>query len=143
MKLKGSVAIVVKQSSLVKGEKRTHIMLKEPTTPFWHVGGNCKRGDIPPEDLNKMLDLDGHQHPLNDLSCYLQPRPGTGSLSRSGRSKTLTPANLEELFSSEISSSPRYSDPAAAFVFSPTHKSIVLNQFQQINCSQSVKTGMV
>ncbi|KAG4386171.1 hypothetical protein GLYMA_12G237300v4 [Glycine max] len=89
--------------------------------------------DMPPDDLNMMSDLDGQQqHPLNDLSCYLQPRPGAGSVSRSGRSKILTPSNLEDLFSAEISSSPRYSDPAAGSVFSPTHKSAVLNQFQQL-----------
>lgn len=114
----------------------------QPNVPALHLPGSNLQSsrlrsslsarDIPPEDLNGMLDLDGHQHPLNDLSCYLQPRPGAGSVSRSGRSKTLTPANLEELFSAEISSSPRYSDPAAASVFSPTHKSAVLNQFQQI-----------
>jgi hypothetical protein len=50
-------------------------------------------------------------------------------MSHPGRPKTLTPSNLEELFSAEISSSPRYSDQGA--VFSPTRNSAVLNQFQQ------------
>lgn len=88
--------------------------------------------DIPPQDLNMLSDFDGQQHLLNDLGCFSQPRPGTVSVNRCGRSKTLTPSNLEELFSNEVSSSPRYSDPAAASVFSPTHKSAVLNQFQQL-----------
>ncbi|KAK7405479.1 hypothetical protein VNO78_06817 [Psophocarpus tetragonolobus] len=114
----------------------------QPNVPALHLPGSNLQSsrlrsslnarDIPPEDLNAMCDFDGQQHRLNDLSCYLQPRPGAGSVSRSGRSKTLTPSNLEELFSAEISSSPRYSDPAAGSVFSPTHKSAVLNQFQQL-----------
>ncbi|KAK7283886.1 hypothetical protein RIF29_13634 [Crotalaria pallida] len=89
--------------------------------------------DIPPEDYNVLSDFDGQQQLLNDLGCFSQLRPpGSVSVSRSGRPKTLTPSNLEELFSAEISSSPRYSDPASASVFSPTHKSAVLNQFQQL-----------
>ncbi|KAI7755916.1 hypothetical protein M8C21_007181 [Ambrosia artemisiifolia] len=44
----------------------------------------------------------------------------------------LAPANLEDLFAAELTSSPRYSDAAASpGVFSPSHKSAVLNQFQQ------------
>ncbi|KAB1224749.1 Zinc finger CCCH domain-containing protein 30 [Morella rubra] len=66
-------------------------------------------------------------------AAWPQPNSWSNTVypNRSGRSKTLTPSNLEELFLSEISSSPRYSDTAAAAVFSPTHKSAVLNQFQQ------------
>jgi hypothetical protein len=52
-------------------------------------------------------------------------------MNRSAGSKTLTPSNLEKLFFAEISLSPRYSDAAASAVFSPTHKSAHLNQFQQ------------
>ncbi|KAL2326452.1 hypothetical protein Fmac_025510 [Flemingia macrophylla] len=114
----------------------------QPNVPALHLPGSNLQSsrlrsslsarDIPPEDFNAMLDLDGQQQPLNDLSCFLQPRPCAGSVSRSGRSKTLTPSNLEDIFSAEVSLSPRYSDPAAASVFSPTHKSAVLNQFQQL-----------
>ncbi|CBI24886.3 unnamed protein product, partial [Vitis vinifera] len=68
--------------------------------------------------------------PLTFLEAtFSPPRTNAASLSRSARSKTLTPSNLEELFSAEISSSPRYSDSSA--VFSPSHKSAILNQFQQ------------
>ncbi|KAF7836045.1 zinc finger CCCH domain-containing protein 30-like [Senna tora] len=114
----------------------------QPNVPALHLPGSNLQSsrlrssfsarDIPPHDLNMMPDFDGQQHLLNDLGCFSQPRPGTVTVNRSGRSKTLTPSNLEELFSNEISSSPRYSDPAAASVFSPTHKSAVLNQFQQL-----------
>ncbi|CAA2964144.1 zinc finger CCCH domain-containing 30-like [Olea europaea subsp. europaea] len=88
--------------------------------------------DILPEDLNVLQDFNAQQHVLNDLACFSQPRPNSGALNRSARSNTLTPSNLEELFSAEISSSPRYSDQAVASgAFSPKHKSAVLNQFQQ------------
>ncbi|XP_040994590.1 zinc finger CCCH domain-containing protein 30-like [Juglans microcarpa x Juglans regia] len=87
--------------------------------------------DIMPDDMNVMLDFDAPQHPLNDLTCFSQSWSNNVSANRPGRSKTLTPSNLEELFSAEISLSPRYSDAAASAVFSPTHKSAVLNQFQQ------------
>ncbi|KAK4253722.1 hypothetical protein QN277_010361 [Acacia crassicarpa] len=114
----------------------------QPNVPALHLPGSNLQSsrlrsslsarDIPPQDLNMLPEFDGQQHLLNDLGCFSQPRSGAVSLSRSGRSKTLTPSNLEELFSNEISSSPRYSDPAAGSVFSPTHKSAVLNQFQQL-----------
>ncbi|XP_058752479.1 zinc finger CCCH domain-containing protein 30-like [Vicia villosa] len=120
----------------------------QPNVPALHLPGSniqtsrlrsslCAR-DMPLEDFNNMMqDFDGQQHILNDMSCFSQPRPGAISVSRSGRSKTLTPSNLEDLFSAEVSSSPRYSDPAAASVFSPTHKSAVFNQFQQLQSSLS------
>ncbi|KAI4333136.1 hypothetical protein L6164_017978 [Bauhinia variegata] len=114
----------------------------QPNVPVLHLPGSSFQSsrlrsslsarDIPPEDLNMLPDFDGQQQLLNDLSCFSQPRPGAASVNRSGRSKTLTPSNLEELFSAEITSSPRYSDPAAASVFSPTHKSAFFNQFQQV-----------
>ncbi|XP_052170852.1 zinc finger CCCH domain-containing protein 30-like [Diospyros lotus] len=87
--------------------------------------------DIPPGDLNVLTDFDAHQQLLSDLSCFSQARSNPASLNRSCLSKTLTPTNLEELFSSEINSSPRFSDQAASGVFSPSHKSAVLGQFQQ------------
>lgn len=62
------------------------------------------------------------QQLLTEFACFSQ--------SRSSRSRTLAPANLEDLFSSELTSSPRYSDGAAGGgggVFSPSHKSTVMN----------------
>ncbi|KAK6140451.1 hypothetical protein DH2020_025803 [Rehmannia glutinosa] len=114
----------------------------QPNVPTLHLPGSNLQSsrlrsslsarDIPPEDLNMLQDYE-KQMVLNDLACFSQPRPNSAMLGSSGRSKTtLTPSNLEELFSAEIASSPRFSDQAAAFgVFSPSHKSAVLNQFQQ------------
>lgn len=77
-------------------------------------------------------DFDAQQqHLLNDLACFAQGRSNSASFNRSCLSKALTPSNLDDLFSAEVNSSPRYSDQAACGVFSPSHKSAVLNQFQQ------------
>lgn len=88
--------------------------------------------DIPAEDFNMLPDFDVQQPQIiSDLSSISQPSLGSNSLNRSGRMKALTPSNLDDLFSAE-SLSPRFSDQAlASAVFSPTHKSAVLNQFQQ------------
>ncbi|KAK7243552.1 hypothetical protein RIF29_38354 [Crotalaria pallida] len=93
--------------------------------------------DLLPEEFDVLPDFDGKQHLLNEFSSFSQPHLGAISLSRSVRSNTLTPSNLDELFSSEISSSPGYSDLAAASVFSPAHKTAVLNQFQQLQSTLS------
>ncbi|KAE8038234.1 hypothetical protein FH972_010765 [Carpinus fangiana] len=123
------------------GISHSSVPWPQPNVPALNLPGNnlqssrlrsslCAR-DIRPEDLNLLSDFDAQQQLLNDLTCFSQSRTNTVSMNRSGRSKTLTPSNLEELFSAEISSSPRYSDAAVSAVFSPTHKSAVLNQFQQ------------
>ncbi|CAN4110375.1 unnamed protein product [Withania somnifera] len=114
----------------------------QPNVPTLHLPGSNLQSsrlrsslsarDIPPEDFNMLQDFDAQQLVLNDMACYSQPRPNSASLNRPGRSKTLTPSNLEELFSAEMNSSPRYADQAAASgVFSPSHKSAYFNQFQQ------------
>ncbi|KAL8098374.1 zinc finger CCCH domain-containing protein 30-like [Apium graveolens] len=114
----------------------------QPNVPTLHLPGSNMQSsrlrsslsarDIPLEDLHLLQDMDAHQLLLNDLACLSQSRPSPVSLNRSGRPKTLTPSNLEELFSAELASSPRYSDQAAsASAFSPSHRSAVFNQFQQ------------
>ncbi|XP_009618285.1 zinc finger CCCH domain-containing protein 30 [Nicotiana tabacum] len=83
--------------------------------------------DIRAEDLN--FDMQQQQQFINEFPCLSQSSVNANSLNRLAHPKTLTPSNLEDLFSAE---SPRYSDQALAqAVFSPTHKSAVLNQFQQ------------
>ncbi|KAK2970615.1 hypothetical protein RJ640_013490 [Escallonia rubra] len=115
----------------------------QPNVPTLHLPGSnfqssrlrssLSARDILPEDLSMLHDFDAQQLLLNDLAFSQSSRPNSLSLNRSGRSKaTLTPSNLEELFSAELNSSPRYSDQlTASGVFSPSHKSAVLNQFQQ------------
>ncbi|PON91702.1 Transmembrane protein [Trema orientale] len=115
----------------------------QPNVPALHLPGSNLQSsrlrsslnarDIPAEDFDLLPDFDVQQQQqlLNELSCLSQPSLSSNSLNRSGRLKTLTPSNLDDLFSAE-SSSPRYSDQALqSAVFSPTHKSAVINQFQQ------------
>ncbi|KAK4476380.1 hypothetical protein RD792_015531 [Penstemon davidsonii] len=115
----------------------------QPNVPTLHLPGSNLQSsrlrsslsarDIPLEDLNMLQDFDAHQLAFNDLACFTQPRLNSVMLNRSNRSKTtLTPSNLDELFSAEMASSPRFSDQSpSSGVFSPTHKSAVFNQLQQ------------
>ncbi|KAK1413312.1 hypothetical protein QVD17_35084 [Tagetes erecta] len=123
------------------GGQHSSVAWPQPNVPTLHLPGSNLQSsrlrsslsarDIPPEELSLLQDFESQQM-LNDLSCFSQSRPGSLSLNRSARSKTLAPANLEDLFAAELTSSPRYSDHAASpGVFSPSHKSAVLNQFQQ------------
>lgn len=83
-------------------------------------------------DYNLLPDFDVQQQQrFSELSSLSQPSLSNNSLNHSGRLKTLTPSNLDDLFSAE-SLSPQYADQAlASAVFSPSHKSAVLNQLQQ------------
>ncbi|KAJ9184864.1 hypothetical protein P3X46_004550 [Hevea brasiliensis] len=124
------------------GMSHSSVAWPQPNVPALHLPGNNLQSsrlrsffnarDIPAEDYSLLPDFDVQQQQLlNELSSLTQPSLSNNSLNRSGRLKTLTPSNLDDLFSAE-SSSPRYADQAlAAAVFSPTHKSAVLNQFQQ------------
>ncbi|MBA0734174.1 hypothetical protein Gogos_018117 [Gossypium gossypioides] len=129
-------------SPSVNGMPHSNVGWPQPNVPALHLPGSNLQSsrlrsslnarDIQAEDFNVLPDFDVQQHQLiNELSSLTQPSMSSSSFNRSGRMKTLTPSNLDDLFSAE-SSSPRYSDQAlAAAVFSPTHKSAVLNQFQQ------------
>ncbi|KAB2045226.1 hypothetical protein ES319_D01G145600v1 [Gossypium barbadense] len=129
-------------SPSVNGMPHSNVGWPQPNVPALHLPGSNLQSsrlrsslnarDIQAEDFNVLPDFDLQQHQLiNELSSLTQPSMSSSSFNRSGRMKTLTPSNLDDLFSAE-SSSPRYSDQAlAAAVFSPTHKSAVLNQFQQ------------
>ncbi|XP_059668439.1 zinc finger CCCH domain-containing protein 30-like [Cornus florida] len=115
----------------------------QPNVPTLHLPGSNLQSsrlrsslnarDVPADEVNLLPDFDVQQQQLlNELSRLTQPSiSSTNSLNRSVSSKTVTPSNLEDLFSAE-SSSQWYSDQAlASAVFSPTPKSAVLNQFQQ------------
>jgi hypothetical protein len=85
----------------------------QPNVPTLHLPGSNFQSsrlrssfsarDIPPDDLTM----------LQELSCFSQSR-------QSYRSGGLTPSNLEDLFTAEISSLPQYNDPA-----------VMMNTFQQ------------
>ncbi|GMJ11992.1 tandem zinc finger protein 7, OXIDATIVE STRESS 2 [Hibiscus trionum] len=129
-------------SPSMNGMSHSNVGWPQPNVPALHLPGSNLQSsrlrsslnarDIEAEDFNLLPDFDVQQHQLmNELSGLTQPSMSSSSFNRSGRMKPLTPSNINDLFSAE-SSSPRYSDQAlAAAVFSPTHKSTALNQFQQ------------
>uniref|UniRef100_A0A7N0TCE1 C3H1-type domain-containing protein n=1 Tax=Kalanchoe fedtschenkoi TaxID=63787 RepID=A0A7N0TCE1_KALFE len=84
--------------------------------------------DLQAEEFAKIGESDAQQYQLlKDLTSHY----GTNSLERPGHLKTPTPLNLEDLFVAD-SLSPCYVDsPFGSSVHSPTHKSALLNQFQQ------------
>ncbi|XVF07263.1 hypothetical protein REPUB_Repub06bG0123500 [Reevesia pubescens] len=123
-------------SPSASGMSHSNVAWPQPNVPALHLPGSnfqssrlrssLNARDILGEDFNLLPDFDVQQQQLiNELSM------SSNSLNRSGRLKTLTPSNLDDLFSAE-GSSPWYSDQALGpAVFSPTHKSAVLSQFQQ------------
>ncbi|KAI4300764.1 hypothetical protein L6164_034102 [Bauhinia variegata] len=136
-------------SPSANGMSQSSVAWPQPNVPALHLPGSNLHSsrlrssfnarDIHVEDFDMLSDYDVQQQQLlNELSCLSQQPMNSNSLNRSGRMKTLAPSNLDDLFSTE-SSSPRYADPAlASAVFSPTHKSAVLNQFQQQQQQQSM-----
>ncbi|KAJ0262490.1 Ankyrin repeat-containing domain-containing protein [Hirschfeldia incana] len=98
----------------------------QPNVPALHLPGSNLQSSRLRSSFNARDEF-------NMLSDYQQEQllnEVYGSLSLSGRMKSLPPSNLEDLFSAEgsSSSSPRFTDSAFS---SPTHKSAVFNQFQQ------------
>ncbi|XP_010453333.1 PREDICTED: zinc finger CCCH domain-containing protein 56-like [Camelina sativa] len=94
--------------------------------------------DIPSEQLSMLHEFEMQRQLSGDMHS---PR----FMNHSARPKTLTPSNLEELFSAEVAS-PRFSDQLnVSSVLSPSHKSALLNQLQ--NNKQSmlspIKTNLM
>ncbi|KAF5750204.1 hypothetical protein HS088_TW03G00537 [Tripterygium wilfordii] len=128
-------------SPSANGMSHSNVAWPQPNVPALHLPGSNLQSsrlrssfnarDIRAEEFSMLPDFDVQQQQMiNELSS-LSLSSLSSSMNRSGRLKTLTPSNLDDIFSAE-GSSPRYSDQAlAAAVFSPTHKSAVLNQFQQ------------
>ncbi|KAI0516421.1 hypothetical protein KFK09_009096 [Dendrobium nobile] len=115
----------------------------QPNVPALHLPGSNLQSsrlrsslsarDIPFDDY-LMQDFETQQL-INDL-CVSRLSSSAGN--RIARSK-----NLEELFSAEVSLSPRCNSEQGA-IFSPSHKVAILNQFQQQQQSllSPIKTGM-
>ncbi|XP_011025440.1 PREDICTED: zinc finger CCCH domain-containing protein 30-like [Populus euphratica] len=114
--------------SPANGISHSSMAWSQPNVPTLHLPGSNLQSsrlrsslsarDIPPEDFNLLPGFDSQHQILNDLTCFSESC-NNSSFVVSGRSKTLTPSNLEELFAAEMSS-PRYADQAA-----------YLNQVQQ------------
>jgi hypothetical protein len=109
---------------------------QQPNVPTLHLPGSSLQSsrlrtslsarDMPADDYSLMPDFDSQL--MNDL-CYSRLGSSTGN--HSARTKSLNPSNLDDLFSAEMVSSPRYSNADQGAMFSPSHKAAILNQFQQ------------
>ncbi|KAH0463839.1 hypothetical protein IEQ34_006625 [Dendrobium chrysotoxum] len=120
----------------------------QPNVPALHLPGSNLQSsrlrsslsarDIPLDDY-LMQDFETQQL-INDL-CVSRLSSSAGN--RIARSKNLNASNLDELFSAEVSLSPRCNSEQGA-IFSPSHKVAILNQFQQQQQSllSPIKTGM-
>lgn len=130
-------------SPSANGMSHSSVAWPQPNVPALHLPGSnlhsshlrssLNARDLPVEDFDLLPDYDVQQQQLlNELSCLPQQQPiNSNTINRSVRMKTMTPSNLDDYFSAE-NSSPRFTDSAlASAVYSPTHKSAVLNQFQQ------------
>ncbi|KAF9591471.1 hypothetical protein IFM89_004169 [Coptis chinensis] len=129
------------------GISHSSMVWPQPNVPTLHFyGSNLQSSrlrsslnarDIQADDFSLLGEFEAqqqhqHQQLLNELSCFSQPRLIPTSGNRPIRTKSLAPSNLEDLLSAEMSLSPQYSDQAmSSSMFSPSHKSAVLNQFQQ------------
>ncbi|WOL11684.1 hypothetical protein Cni_G20448 [Canna indica] len=108
----------------------------QPSVPALHLPGSNLQAsrlrsslsarDMPLDDFSVMPECDAQQL-LNDI-CYSRMSSSLGN--RMVRPKTITPSHLDDIFSAEIASSPKYNSDQGA-IFSPSHKAAILNQFQQ------------
>jgi hypothetical protein len=108
---------------------------QQPNVPTLHLPGSSLQSsrlrtslsarDMPANGYSLMQDLDSQL--MNDhYSCR-----GSSTGNQSARTKSLNPSNLDDLFSGEMVSSPRYGNADQGAMFSPSHKAAILNQFQQ------------
>ncbi|KAK9154903.1 hypothetical protein Sjap_002383 [Stephania japonica] len=144
-------------SPSASGISHSSMAWQQPNVPTLHLPGSnfqssrlrssLNARDIAAENFNLEYEVQQQQQQqqqlLNDLACFSQPRLGSCTMSRPIRAKTLAPSNLEDLFTAELSSSPRLSDQAAmSSVFSPSHKSAVLNQIQHQSMLAPINTSV-
>ncbi|KAI0493115.1 hypothetical protein KFK09_027391 [Dendrobium nobile] len=135
-------------SPSANGISHSSINWPQPNVPALHLPGSNLQSsrlrsslsarDMPLDDYFNQ-ELEAH-HLMNEL--YIS-RFGSSAGNRTVRSKNMTASNLDDLFSAEISSSPRYNSEQGA-IFSPSHKTAILNQFQQQQQSllSPINTGM-
>lgn len=105
---------------------------QQPNVPTLHLPGSSLQSsrlrtslsarDMPADEYSLMQDLD---------SQIMNSRLGSAAGNHSARTKSLNPSNLDDLFSAEMVSSPRYGNADQGAMFSPSHKAAILNQFQQ------------
>lgn len=118
--------------NFMPGSPNSNSVMSPSFTPPMSPSGN---GTGWPQQNIPALHLPGSNLQTSRLRSSLSARDMMAEeLNMLQQLQTLTPSNLEELFSAEVASSPRFSDQmaAASSVFSPSHKSAFLNQKLQL-----------
>lgn len=116
-------------SPSVNGIDHSSITWAQPNLPLLHLPGSNLQAsrlrssisarDMPFDDFSVMPESNSHRLPMHSSLGSQMPR-----------SKILTPTNLDEFFSVEITSSPNYSSDQGT-IFSPSNRTLMLNQFHQ------------
>ncbi|KAL6656789.1 hypothetical protein ACP70R_004569 [Stipagrostis hirtigluma subsp. patula] len=103
----------------------------------WLQGGSRLRSsfnarDAQADDLGMLLEWESQYLGALSLpqSSRSQPRLSTG-LSIRPTAGSLAPASLEEMYASDMAMSPRFTNDQGHSVYSPAHKSAILNKFHQ------------
>ncbi|PKA59944.1 Zinc finger CCCH domain-containing protein 24 [Apostasia shenzhenica] len=137
-------------SPSTNGISHSSLNWSQPNVPALHLPGSNMQSsrlrsslnarDMLLDDYSMMQDFETQQL-VNEICIS---RIGSSVGNRSGRSNTLSPSNLDEIFSAEMPSSPRYNTEQGA-IFSPSHKTAILNQFQQQQQSllSPINTGLL
>ncbi|KAJ1291500.1 hypothetical protein BS78_02G319600 [Paspalum vaginatum] len=86
--------------------------------------------DAQVDDLGSLLEWESKYLGALSLpqSSRSQPRLSTGL---SIRPTAIAPSNLEEMYASDMAMSPRYTNDQGHSIYSPAHKSALLNKFHQ------------
>ncbi|CAA6662886.1 unnamed protein product [Spirodela intermedia] len=123
----------------------------QPSVPTLHLPGSNLQSsrlrsslsarDIQVDEFSVLPDFDAQQL-LNEFPSFSSAQQSRLGSSRAGvgRTKSLAPSNLEDLFSMEMPPSPRYSSDQVP-VFSPSHKAAVLNQFSTSSSNSSTSSS--
>lgn len=131
------------------GSSHSAIHWPQPNVPSLHIPGNnmlssrlrssVSARDIQYDDCLKRDFIPDFESPQLMNDCLSRIGPSAGN--RAARSKMLN-SNLDDLFAAEVSSlSPRYNSEQGA-MFSPSHKTAILNQFQlQQSLLAPINTG--
>ncbi|CAL9160802.1 zinc finger CCCH domain-containing protein 24 [Musa acuminata AAA Group] len=144
----GMSAFTPPMSPLANGIGHSSLAWPQPNVPMLNLPvsnlqasrlrSSLSAREMPVDDQLVMSEFDKQQL-FND---WCQSRLSSSTANHSVRTKAMNPSNLDDLFSAEITSSPRYNSDQGC-IFSPSHKTAILNHFQQQqNLLSPINTGV-
>lgn len=104
------------------------------TAPHWLQGSRLRSSfnarDATAEDLGMLLDWESQYLGALCLPSSSRPQPRL-STGLSIRPTAIAPSTLEDMYASDLAMSPRFTNDQAHSVYSPAHKSAMLNKLHQ------------